>query len=97
MQAVVANVEDPKAPIEPRVIVTRRMVNIFTMQVCAVKSATDEEILAVCNDENPAGTSNGWAKVIRESEGADSISAGPNKVPVPCTDHEDRLHFLVLC
>ena len=80
-----------------RVVVTRAFCNLVTMQVCAVKDATDEEILSVCNRENPSGTQNGWTKVIRHSEGEDSIFAGPNKVPVPCADDPMRLHILVAC
>lgn len=40
-----------------KVVVTRPFMGICGMQVCAHKDATDEEILAVCNGENPSGTS----------------------------------------
>lgn len=96
MQAVIANVEDTAKPVQPRVIVTRPMVGVCAMQVCAVKDATDEEILAVCNDENPAGTTNGWGEVIRSVE-EDSLFKTANSQPVQCVDHDDRMHFLVLC
>lgn len=79
----------------PRVQVTAPVMNIFTMQVCAVDDATDEEILAVCNRENPAGTSHGWAKVIREPD--ESFGQESNKAPVACAEHSGRMHFLVLC
>jgi hypothetical protein len=79
-----------------RVVVTIPIVNICTMQVCALKEATDEEILAVCNKENPAGTENGWSTVIREVDKS-NIFKGKNKIPVPCDDYPDRLHILVLC
>lgn len=79
-----------------RVVVTRPMVNIFTMQVCAVKDATDKEIIEVCDKENPAGTTMGWTTVIREVD-ENSIFKGENKLPVVCDDDPDRLHFLVLC
>lgn len=70
-----------------RVIITKCMVGIFHMQVCAVADATDEEILAVCNRENPSGTSMGWCQVVRSGEGA----------PVNCEQHSGRTHFLAAC
>jgi len=60
------------------------------MQVCAEAEATDEEILAVCNRENPSGTSMGWSRVVRED--CDSAQG-----PVPCDDRAGRAHILVLC
>jgi hypothetical protein len=71
----------------PRVVVTRAIVGIVSMQVCAVSDATDEEILAVCNRENPSGTSQGWTSVVREGAGA----------PVTCHDDPARQHLLVSC
>lgn len=76
-----------------RVVITRSMVSIFSMQVCAEKDATDEEILDVCNTENPAGTSNGWCRVIREAQD----ETEENAVPVACQNDPSRLHFLVVC
>lgn len=76
-----------------RVIVTRAFVGIAHMQVCAVTDATDEEILAVCNRENPAGTERGWSTVCR----GDSDFWGQT-APVPCASSPDhRLHFMVAC
>lgn len=72
---------------EPRVMVTRPVLGLFYMQVCAAAEATDEEILAVCNRENPSGTTNGWTTVIRDGDGE----------PVQCDGDPDRLHFLVSC
>lgn len=69
---------------------------LVLMQVCAVKDATDEEILEVCNRENPSGTILGWATVIRKEQ-AGNMWHTKNKLPVPCEQHADRLHFLVLC
>ena len=78
-----------------RIVVTRPFLNIFTMQVCAVSDATDEEILEACNSENPSGTSNGWTHVIRKPDG--SLGQEDNKAPVQCADDPNRTHFLVLC
>lgn len=83
-----------------RVIVTQSMLHpskaglyaLAFMQVCAAKDATDEEILAVCNSENPAGTSAGWTTVLRTPEGNFVGLA-----PVTCEDNPDRLHFIVGC
>lgn len=72
-----------------RVTVSRSVVGICHMQVCAVADATDAEILKVCNGENPSGTQAGWTTVIREGE--------DNQRPVQCQSLGDRLHFLVSC
>ncbi len=79
----------------PRVEVTRPFAYIFTMQVCAVDDATDDEILSCCNRKNPSGTTNGWSKVIRNPSGR--LGEGENTAPVSCDDHAGRTHFLVLC
>ncbi len=83
---------------QARVIVTKPMLNladaglwaICYMQVCAVKDATDNEILETCNRENVAGTTNGWTTVIRQDtermQGA-----------VPCADDSGRQHLMVGC
>lgn len=78
-----------------RVTVARGMVGIFGMQVCAVSDATDEEILEVCNKENPAGTTNGWGTVVRKIE--EDTFTTENMLPVQCEKEPDRIHFLVLC
>jgi hypothetical protein len=76
-----------------RVVISRGAVGILGMQVCAVKDATDAEILEVCNTENPSGTSGGWSEVVREQP----KTAALNQAPVQCDDFPDRLHFLVFC
>lgn len=81
-----------------RVIITRCMVGICHMQVCAVNDATDEEILEKCNRENPSGTSHGWGTVVRTVEKDGGIFDDPSMLPKPCADHsETRTHFLVAC
>ena len=75
-----------------RVIVTRPIVGIAHMQVCAAQDASDDEILAVCNRENPSGTEHGWGTVCR----ADDEFWG--KVgPVTCQSDPTRVHFMVAC
>jgi len=80
---------------ESRVLVTRIMVGICHMQVCAVEDATDEEILATCNAENPSGTSNGWCNVVRKDSDEDDVFR--EQGPVPCEEMPGRKHFLVSC
>ncbi len=75
-----------------RVIVTRAIQGIAHMQVCAVSDATDEEILDVCNRENPSGTSQGWATVCK----CDDDFWG-KVAPVKCADDPTRTHFMVGC
>jgi hypothetical protein len=74
---------------EQRVIITRRMHGICGMQVCAVKDATDSEILEICNRENPSGTTHGWGEVLREDCPEEQCR------PIACTDNPNRLHLLV--
>ena len=78
-----------------RVEVTQVFIGICHMQVCAEKNATDEEILAICNRENPSGTTAGWAYVLRADE--EWCEETLNSAPVTCQEHPKRLHFLVAC
>lgn len=77
-----------------RVVVTRSALGFCHMQVCAGAEATDEEILAVCNAENPSGVTP-WSEVLRE----DSTCGGRvfRTAPVLCEDDPARRHFLVSC
>lgn len=70
-----------------RVIITQPIKGICHMQVCVIADASDEEILEVCNKENPSGTENGWVRVIREG------TQGPRQ----CNKYSDRLHILAVC
>lgn len=79
-----------------RVVVTKFMLGLCGMQVCAVANATDEEILEVCNRENPSGTSGGWGAVIREIKEDDMFYTKEN-LPIVCGDDPKRKHFIVLC
>lgn len=79
-----------------KVIVTAPVLGVCMMQVCAEKDATDEEILGVCNGENPSGTRHGWTSVIREVEEG-CMFRTEKALPVKCSDYPDRRHFLVLC
>lgn len=78
----------------PRVVVTRPMVGIAHMQVCAVSDVTDAEILAACNDQNPSGTSLGWSSVVRSHE---EDPTWGKLGPVQCEGDPTRSHFMVSC
>ena len=73
-----------------RVIVTKPIVGICHMQVCAVKDATDDEILEICNKENPSGTTHGWTTVCHDTDDFSGKS-------VQCAKYPDRIHFLIMC
>lgn len=75
---------------EKRVVVTQPFVGLLYMQVCAVDEASDEEILNICNNDNPAGTNLGWCHVIRED-------GEENQRPGKCSDDTTRTHFLISC
>ena len=74
-----------------RVIVTKPMIGICYMQVCAEANVSDKEILEVANRENPAGTTNGWTTVARDNEEDERLNA------VTCDDDPSRKHFIVIC
>ncbi len=72
------------------VLIIQRVVGVMHMQVCAEADTTDEEILEVCNRENPSGTANGWMKVLR-----DDSSFGPTTCKCPRDDTHNRKHYMV--
>ncbi len=74
-----------------RVLIIKGFHGICSMIVCAVKEATDKEILKVCNSQNPSGTTNGWMDVVRDDK------EEPMRNPVQCEDYPERLHFIVDC
>jgi len=78
-----------------RVLVMNPLAVLSGMAVCAVADATDEEILDVCNRENPSGTRGGWSSVVRTLD--QTINNNEGQVPCPCRDHPERMHFLVFC
>lgn len=77
-----------------RVIITAPIIGPAHMQVCAVSDVSDEEILEVCNRQNPSGTQLGWARVHRANDPGGLIE---KTAPVQCAQHADRTHFLVNC
>lgn len=78
-----------------RVVITKEIYGPCFMQVCAEFDVTDEEILEVCNRENPSGTDLGWTRVFREDS---TFMNEPFKsAPVACANHAGRTHFIVVC
>ena len=78
-----------------RVEVTLNMVGLLRMQVCAVDDATDEEILEVCNRENPPTgdlSEARWQRVVRGGHPNDIDGDAPG----PCEEYPGRTHFLVV-
>ena len=76
-----------------RVVITKPIIGAYSMQVCAKSECTDEEILSVCNSENPSGTTHDWGTVFRKVD----EHHGENCLPVQCKDYSDRTHFIVMC
>lgn len=77
---------------EERVIITKPIIGIAHMQVCAASDATDEEILSACNRGNPSGTEHGWSIVCR----TDDEFCG-KLAPVQCASDATRTHYMVAC
>jgi len=77
-----------------RVTVSKPMLGLCFMQICAVDDATDEELLACARMCNPCGTQNGWSKVHRTLEDCDGAAMN---MPGPCAEYEGRTHFLISC
>lgn len=74
-----------------KIVILRAMNGFFYMNVCADKSATDDEIVAFCNRDNPSGTTNGWS-VIRNPDKEYS-----NRAPVECANDSSRIHLMLSC
>jgi hypothetical protein len=82
-----------------RVCVTMPWAGFRAMQVCVVEDATDEEILEVCNKENPQLVTGGWHTVVRTKNQASGLTSSGDESPLPgkCKDCPGRLHMIVLC
>ncbi len=80
-----------------RVLVTLPWAGLRAMQVCVMKNATDEEILEVCNRENPQRTTGGWHTVVRSAEHARELHLDETSAPGQCHDCPDRMHKIAVC
>jgi hypothetical protein len=74
-----------------RIVILNPFHGLCGMRVCVEKDATDEEILLVCNRENPSGTTVGWSEVIRDDKDR------PDLNPLVCAEDPNRLHIIVSC
>lgn len=71
-----------RSKVSPLVIVRQRM---FSLQVCAPKSFTAEQVQAEANLISVCGTTAGW-----------QITEDPKLAPVPCGDTgADRVHWML--
>jgi len=73
-----------------KIVIANPFAGLLSMIVCVEGEATDEEILAVCNSQNPSGTTLGWCEVLH---GAFPESGGP----VQCSEYPERTHYVVIC
>ena len=80
-----------------RVLVTVPYAGLRAMQVCVVDDATDQEILAVCNRENPLRVSGGWHTVVKDAEHARNIGVDEAAAPVKCVECPGRIHKIAIC
>ena len=80
-----------------RVLVTLPYAGFHAMQVCVLKGVPDEEILRVCNSENPQRISGGWHTVVRDAKHAEELGVDLEAAPGQCVEYPDRLHKIVLC
>jgi len=80
-----------------RVLVTLPYAGFRAMQVCVVEEATDEEILKICNRENPQLVNGGWHTVVKSKKHAKECGVDENSAPGKCEDCPGRLHKIILC
>ena len=67
-------------------IVVKPFIGLLYMQVCVIKSMSDEDILKKANELNPCGTENGWTTIVRDNDRC---------LPGPCAEYPDRVHLIL--
>lgn len=82
---------------DDRVFISMPVAGFRAMQVCVKPEVPDEEILQVCNRENPQLVSGGWHTVVRSKEHARKCKVDEVAAPGQCVECPDRLHKIVLC
>lgn len=70
-----------------RVTTVAAIIGLCHMRVCAAKDVPEDEVIAYCNRDNPAGTTNGWIHIERDGKLA----------PVECAEDPSRVHYMVVC
>ena len=87
-----------KLPTNERVFLTGLYAGVWSNHVCVVPDATDEEILAVCNANEPSvyGKKYRWTRVIRTEEDAKAIGVSwKDAKPGTCLECPPRIHMVV--
>ena len=92
---------------DQRVMITGLFAGLFSNHVCVLPDATDEEILAACNENelkiNPSSTHR-WTRVIRTQKDIEELNLKPDPdrpglkpgaLPGPCDDCPGRIHMVV--
>jgi hypothetical protein len=87
---------DLPAP-DDRVFIMRSFAGLRAMQVCVLPEVPDEEILQVCNRENPQLGTIRWHTVVKDVKHAMECVVSPEAAPGPCQSRVGRLHKIVLC
>jgi hypothetical protein len=68
--------------------------NFLTCNICVPKDWTEEQILKVAEEQNPAGTSNGWFVYTQEMLDENEYSKGTQAI-VPCDELEGHVHYIL--
>jgi hypothetical protein len=80
-----------------RVFISQPYCGMYAMQVCVLPEVSTQEILDVCNRENPSGTGSGWNKVINSKAAAIEAGLAVDTAPGPCVECAGRQHKIVMC
>lgn len=90
MEPIKDQVKLPKP--DERVFITGLYAGMFSQHVCCVEDATNAEILAKVNEQDPIP--GGWDVVMRTEE--DAERAGTNfAAPGPCKECPGRIHLVI--
>jgi hypothetical protein len=73
------------------VVVTRGVIGICHMQVCAYGETPPERVEERANQLNPTGISSRWKIVTGEELGEENLA------PAPCEQFRGRIHYLLSC
>lgn len=64
----------------------------LTLQVCAIKRLSNDEISTLTTALEPSGTSAGWVVVDKDDPCLDGAP-----LRVPCKDDSNRIHTILKC
>ena len=80
-----------------RVLVTMPYAGFRAMQVCVMEGVPDDEILSICNAENPQLVSGGWHTIVRDAAHAAELGVDTTAAPGKCVECPGRWHKIALC